>query len=93
MSLPSDGQLELLSRSELIVLVKELIGAVEMLQARVAELEAEVAQYREPPIRAIPRSHHRGMRKLTCPVAAASVSGRGLATGVRSANWWMIRTR
>jgi transposase len=49
MSLPSDVQLELLSRGDLIALVKELISAVHLLQARVAELEAEVAQYREPP--------------------------------------------
>src|SRR4029434_10118972 len=48
MSLPSDAQLELLSRGELIALVKELISAVHLLQARVAELEAEVAQDREP---------------------------------------------
>jgi transposase len=49
MSLPSDAQLELLSRGDLIALVKELISALQLLQARVAELEAEVAQYREPP--------------------------------------------
>src|SRR4029450_8479909 len=48
MSLPSDAQLELLSRGELIALVKELISAVHLLQARVAELEAEVAQDRGP---------------------------------------------
>jgi transposase len=49
MKLPTDEQLEMLSRAELIGLVKELISAVQQLQVRVAELEAEVTKHRQPP--------------------------------------------
>jgi len=45
----SDEQLEALTRTELIALVKELLTTVQQLQSRVAELETEVRQLRTPP--------------------------------------------
>jgi hypothetical protein len=43
MTLPTEAQLETLSREELISLVRQL-------QARVAELEAELAKLRQPSV-------------------------------------------
>jgi transposase len=49
MTLPAIETLDELSRAELLVLVKQLIGTVQQLQAKVAELEAERPQSRQPP--------------------------------------------
>ncbi len=49
MTLPAIEQLDELSRAELLVLVKHLIGTVQQLQAKVATLEAELLQSRLPP--------------------------------------------
>jgi transposase len=49
MMLPAIEKLDERSRAELLVLVKQLIGTVQQLQAKVAELEAELRQSRRPP--------------------------------------------
>lgn len=49
MTLPSDEQLDQLSREDLLTLVKELILLVNQQQHRIAELEAEIAKLRQPP--------------------------------------------
>lgn len=49
MTLPSDEQLDQLSREDLLTLVKELILLVRQQQLRIAELEAEIAKLRQPP--------------------------------------------
>jgi transposase len=49
MKLPAIAELDHLSRTELIALVKQLIGAVQQLQAKVARLEADLTQNHPPP--------------------------------------------
>jgi len=49
MTIPANEQLDQLSREELLSLVKHLLLVVEKQQARIAELEAEIAKLRQPP--------------------------------------------
>jgi len=49
MTIPSVEQLDQLSREDLLTLVKDLIRIVDQQQKRIAELEAEIAQLRQPP--------------------------------------------
>lgn len=49
MMIPAVEQLDQLSRDELLSLVKQLMLVVEKQQARIAELEAEIAKLRHPP--------------------------------------------
>ena len=49
MTLPTKAQLKTLSREELIAVATELLATVRLLQARVTELEVELAKLRQPP--------------------------------------------
>src|SRR5215211_2952870 len=49
MTLPAIEQLDQLSRSELLALVKQLLALVEQQQQRIAALEAELDKLRQPP--------------------------------------------
>ena len=49
MTLPTEVQLKMLSREELIAVVTELLATVKLLQARVTKLEAGLAKLRQPP--------------------------------------------
>jgi hypothetical protein len=49
MTIPAIEQLDQLSREELLSLVKHLLLVVEQQQARIAELETEIAKLRQPP--------------------------------------------
>ena len=49
MTLPTEAQLKTLSREELIAVATELLATVRLLQARVTELEVELAKLRQPP--------------------------------------------
>jgi transposase len=49
MTIPAAEQLDQLSREDLLSLVKQLMLIVEKQQARIAELEAEIAKLRQPP--------------------------------------------
>lgn len=49
MTLPIEAKLKTLAREELIAVATELLATVKLLQARVTELEAELAKLRQPP--------------------------------------------
>ncbi|MBX3280302.1 MAG: hypothetical protein KF868_20060 [Acidobacteria bacterium] len=49
MTNPAVDQLDQLSREELLSLVRHLLVVVEQQQARIVELEAEIAKLRQPP--------------------------------------------
>ena len=49
MTLPTLEQIEQLDRAELLPLTQHLLLLVAQLQARIAELEAEVEKLRQPP--------------------------------------------
>jgi transposase len=49
MTIPSVEQLDQLSREDLLSLVKDLVRIVNQQQKRIADLEAEIAQLRQPP--------------------------------------------
>jgi hypothetical protein len=51
MTIPAVEQLDQLSREDLLSLVKQLMLIVEKQQVRIAELEAEIAKLRQPPVR------------------------------------------
>jgi hypothetical protein len=49
MTIPAPEKLDQLSREDLLSLIEQLFSIVKQQQARIAELEAELAKFRPPP--------------------------------------------